>query len=94
MLFLIDKICLLRKIIEGHIPEYLISKLESFRLQHQYNTKWKTDFRLEPRTNSLTRTFFYSTIRSWNTFAIDDIQVPLRTICVNLSWLNTQRTIL
>ena len=26
-LFLIDKICHLRKIIEGHVPEHLISKL-------------------------------------------------------------------
>ena len=85
-LFLIDKICLLRRIIEGHVPEYLISKLESFRFQHQYNTKCKTDFRLpKPRTNSLKRTFFYSTIKSWNTFAIEDIQkVPLRTMKTNL----------
>ena len=45
-LFLIDKICLLRKIIEGHVPEYLIGKLESFRFQHQYNTKCKTDLHL------------------------------------------------
>ena len=85
-LFLIDKICLLRRIIEGHVPEYLISKLEPFRFQHQYNTKCKTDFRLpKPRTNSLKRTFFYSTIKSWNTFAIEDIQkVPLRTMKTNL----------
>ena len=79
-LFLIDKICLLRKIIEGHVPEYLISKLESFRFQHQYNTKCKTDFCLpKPGTNSLKRTFFYSTIKSWNIFAIEDIQ---RSLCV------------
>ena len=85
-LFLIDKICLLHRIIEGHVPEYLISKLESFRFQHQYSTKCKTDFRLpKPRNNSLKRTFFYSTIKSWNTFAIEDIQkVPLRTMKTNL----------
>ena len=34
LLFLIDKICLFRKIVEGHVPEYLICKLESFRFQH------------------------------------------------------------
>ena len=84
--FLIDKICLLRKIIEGHVPEYLISKLESFRFQHQYDTKCKTEFRLpKTRTNSLKIIFFYSTTKSSNTFAIEDIQkVPLRTMKTNL----------
>ena len=98
-LFLIYKICLLLKIIEDHVPEYLISKLESFRFQHQYNTKCKTVLRLpKPRTNSLKITFFYSTIKSWNTFAIEDIQkVPLRIVKTNLCKIimeNIQRTIL
>ena len=85
-LFRIDKICLLRKIIEGHVPEYHVSKLESFHFQHQGNTKCKTDFPLPKlRTNSLKITFFYSTITSCNRFAIEDIQkVPLRTMKTNL----------
>ena len=58
-LFLIDKICLFCEIIEGHGPDYLISKLKSFCLQHKYNTKCKTDSRLpKSRTNSLKITYF------------------------------------
>ena len=49
-------------------PEYLTTKLATFRFQHQYSLRTKIEYRLpKPKTNALKRTFFYSTLKYWNT---------------------------
>jgi hypothetical protein len=66
--FVIKKRCLLGKIINGQAPEYLTTKLATFRFQHQYILRTKIEYRLpKPKTNALKRTFFYSTLKNWNT---------------------------
>ena len=47
----------------GRAPEYLITTLYLLRFEHKYSTRTKTLYRLpKPRTESMRRTFFYSTI--------------------------------
>ena len=59
-----QKLCLFREISDGRAPEYLINKLESFRLNHKCQTRAKAEFRLpKPKTDSLRRTFFTQQLR-------------------------------
>ena len=62
-LFKLNKIGLLKKVIDGRALEYLITTLDSLRFKHKYSTRTKTLYRLlKPRTEAMRRTFFYSTI--------------------------------
>ena len=71
-LFKLNKIGLLKKVIDGRAPEYLITTLDSLRFEHKYSTRTKTLYRLpKPRTESMRRTFFYSTINELNTLNLE-----------------------
>ena len=66
-LFKLNKLGLLKKVIDGRTPEYLITTLDSLRFEHKYSTRTKTLYRLpKPRTEAMRRTFFYSTIKELN----------------------------
>ena len=66
-LFKLIKIGLLKKVIDGRAPEYLITTLDSLRFDHKYSTRTKTLYRLpKPRTEAMRRTFLYSTINELN----------------------------
>ena len=69
----IDKLCLasrlhlFEKIRNKVAPEYLISKLETFKYSHRYNTRLKSEYHLPvPKTNNLKRSFFYNVIKLWD----------------------------
>ena len=56
----------------GHLPEYLITILDSLRFEHKYSTRTKTLYRLpKPRTEAVRRTFFYSTIKELNALNLE-----------------------
>ena len=66
-LFKLIKIGLLKKVIDGRAPEYLITTLDSLRFDHKYSTRTKTLYRLpKPRTEAMRRTFLYSSINELN----------------------------
>ena len=66
-LFKLNKLGLLKKVIDGRAPEYLITTLDSLRFEHKNSTRTKTLYRLpKPRTEAMRRTFFYSTIKELN----------------------------
>ena len=66
-LFKLNKPGLLKKVIDGKAPEYLIATLDSLRFEHKYSTSTKTSYHLpKPRTEATRRTFFYSTIKELN----------------------------
>ena len=66
-LFKLNKLGLLKKVIDGKAPEYLIATLDSLRFEHKYSTSTKTSYHLpKPRTEAMRRTFFYSTIKELN----------------------------
>ena len=53
-LFKLHKIGLLKKVIDGRAPEYLITTLDSLRFEHKYSTRTKTLYRLpKPRTEAM-----------------------------------------
>ena len=85
-LFLIDKICHLRKL--SRVMSQNISSanynLFAFNINTTLNVKLISAFQnLEPIHEK--KNFFYSTTKSWNTFAMEDMQkVPLRTMKTNL----------
>ena len=71
-LFKLNKIGLLKKVIDGRAPEYLITTLDSLRFEHKYSTRTKTLYRLpKPRTEAMRRTFFYSTINELNALNLE-----------------------
>ena len=71
-LFKLNKIGLLKKVIDGRAPEYLITILDSLRFEHKYSTRTKTLYRLpKPRTEAVRRTFFYSTINELNALNLE-----------------------
>ena len=71
-LFKLNKIGLLKKVVDGRAPEYLITTLDSLRFEHKYSNRTKTLYRLpKPRTESMRRTFFYSTINELNTLNLE-----------------------
>ena len=68
-IFMLNKLRLLKKVIDGRAPEYLITISDSLLFEHKYSTRTKTLYRLaKPRTEAITirRTFFYSTIYELN----------------------------
>ena len=66
-LFKINKLVLLKKVIDGRAPEYLTASLDTLRFEHIYPTRAKTSYRLpKPRTEAMRGTFFYSTIKDVN----------------------------
>ena len=58
-LFKLNKFGLLKNVIDGRAPEYLITTLDSLRFEHKYSTRTKPLYRLpKPRTEAMRRTFF------------------------------------
>ena len=54
VLFKLNKLGLLKKVINGRAPEYLITTLDSLRFEHKYSTRTKTLYRLpRPRTEAM-----------------------------------------
>ena len=71
-LFKLNKLGLLKKVVDGRAPEYLITTLESLRFDHKYSTRTKKLYRLpKPRTEAMRRTFFYSTIKELNALNLE-----------------------
>ena len=71
-LFKLNKLGLLKKVIDGRTPEYLITTLDSLRFEHKYSTRTKTlCCLLKPRTEAMRRTFFYSTIKELNALNLE-----------------------
>ena len=65
--FKLNKLGLLKKVIDGRAPEYLITTLDSLQFEHKYSTRTKTSYCLpKPRTEAMRKTFFYSTIKELN----------------------------
>ena len=65
--FKMNKLALLKKVIDGRAPEYLITTLDSLQFEHKYSTRTKTLYCLpKPRTEAMRKTFFYSTIKELN----------------------------
>ena len=66
--FKINKLCLLKKVIDGRAPEYLTASSDTLHFEHNYYpTRAKTSYHLpKPRTKAMRRTFFYSTIKDLN----------------------------
>ena len=71
-IFKLNKLGLLKKVINERVPEYLITILDSLRFEHKYSTRTKTLYRLpKPRTEAMRRTFFYSTIKELNALNLE-----------------------
>ena len=61
------RLCLFKNILDGHVPDYLIQKLSSFKFNKLYDTRSRLPYRLPiPRTNSMKRMFFYNSVKLWN----------------------------
>ena len=70
--FKMNKLALLKKVIDGRAPEYLITTLDSLRFEHKYSTRTKTLYcLLKPRTEAMRKTFFYSTIKELNALNLE-----------------------
>ena len=70
--FKLNKLGLLKKVIDGRAPEYLITTLDSLRFEHEYSTRTKTLYCLpKPRTEAMRKTFFYSTIKELNALNLE-----------------------
>ena len=66
-MFKINRLGLLKKVIDGRAPEYLTASLDTLRFEHNYPTRAKTSYRLpKPRTEAMRRTSFYSAIKDFN----------------------------
>ena len=71
-IFKLNKLGLLKKVIDGRVPEYLITILDSLRFEHKYSTRTKTLYPLpKPRTEAMRKTFFYSTIKELNALNLE-----------------------
>ena len=71
-LFKLNKLGLLKKVIDGRAPENLITTSDSLRFEHKFSTRTKTFYRLpKPRTEAVRRTFFYSTIKELNALNLE-----------------------
>ena len=72
-LFKLNKLGLLKKVIDGRAPEYLITTLDSLRFEHKYSTRTKTLYCClpKPRTEAMRKTFFYSTIKELNVLNLE-----------------------
>ena len=86
-IFKLNKIGLLKKVIDGRAPENLTTTLDSLRFKHKYSTRTKTFYcLLKPRTEAMRRTFFYSSIKELNTLNLEPMQPPPLTWW-RLHWL-------
>ena len=67
-MFKINKLGLLKKVVDGRAPEYLTVSFDTpLRFEHNYPIRAKTSHRLpKPRNEAMRRTFFYSTIKCLN----------------------------
>ena len=73
-IFKLNKLGLLKKVIDGRVPEYLITILDSLRFEHKYSTRTKTLYPLpKPRTEAMRKTVFYSTIKELNALNLEPI---------------------
>ena len=64
-MFKLNKLRLLKKVIDGRAPEYPITRWDSLQFEHKYSAKTKTLYRLpKPRTEAMRRTFFYSAVKN------------------------------
>ena len=71
-LFKLNKLGLLKKVIDGRAPENLITTSDSLQFEHKFSTRTKTIYRLpKPRTEAMRRTFFYSTIKELNALNLE-----------------------
>ena len=71
-IFKLNKLGLLKKIIDERVPEYLITILDLLRFEHKYSTRTKTLYPLpKPRTEAMRKTFFYSTIKELNALNLE-----------------------
>ena len=71
-LFKLKKLGLLKKVIDGRAPEYLITTLDSLRFEHKYSTKTKTLYRLpKPRNEAMRRPFSCSTTKELNAINLE-----------------------
>ena len=71
-IFKLNKLGLLKKVIDGRVPEYLITILDSLRFEHKYSTRTKTLYPLpKPRTEAMRKTFFYSTSKELNALNLE-----------------------
>ena len=71
-IFKLNKLGLLKKIIDERVPEYLITILDLLRFEHKYSTRTKTLYPLpKPRTEAMRKTFFYSAIKELNTLNLE-----------------------
>ena len=61
-MFKLNKLGLLKKVIDGRAPEYLITSLDSLWFEYKYSTRKKTYSLPKPRTEAMRKTFFYSSI--------------------------------
>lgn len=60
------RLILFKKITDKRAPDYLTKKLSSFEYLNHYNTRRQLPYHLPiPKTNSMKRSFFYSTIKTW-----------------------------
>ena len=76
-IFKLNKLGLLKKVIDGRAPEYVITILDSLRFEHKYSTRTKTLYRLpKPRTDATTRSFFYSSIKELNALNLEPNNPP------------------
>ena len=69
----INQICIerillmLKKILDGHAPDFLSEKLLSLKYHKSHDTRSRLPYRLSiPCTNSIKRMFFYNAVKLWN----------------------------
>ena len=71
-IFKLNKLGLLKKVIDERVPEYLITILDSLRFEHKHSTRTKTLYPLpKPRIEAMRKTFFYSTIKELNALNLE-----------------------
>ena len=58
---------MLKKILDGHAPDFLSEKLLSLKYHKSHDRRSRLPYRLPiPRINSMKRMFFYNAVKLWN----------------------------
>ena len=71
-IFKLNKLGLLKKVIDERVPEYLITILDSLRFEQKCSTRTKTLYPSpKPRTEAMRKTLFYSTIKELNALNLE-----------------------
>ena len=71
-LFKLNKLGLLKKVIDGRAPAIILNYNLGLRFEHKYSTRTETLCHLpKPRTEAMRRTFFYSTIKELNALNLE-----------------------